>query len=323
MSALVIITLIILPPGTPVEFLSLLGNFTVQTPEGCPNTPTIVAPSHPAMAGLTDAGLSNWDLCSMQESFTSFPSTFTVLVTETGRPYIIAKTVIAGPSAVWYFNRENPTGYDTSISLTSSGDPSTTWTVTAGVDKVNLSTNTGSETVVTSTGTAFSSAVGDIRITATVGGAISDAFAITSRTPDRLAAGSIVHQCDPDYGYSDSLNYTIQDQLLTALPSDVPLNERWSTAVANDFTGTNWRRGPQGSITSTAAAFFDFIQGELLTLPPVPIPVCVGDATAVQHWGQEWRIGSLSIGAGRRVQIDTFQKFRNHAEHQPIVSPAP
>ncbi len=230
---------------------------------------------------------------------------------------------ITGPDTVWYFGGANPAGYQTSITLRSDGGPSTTWTVTAGANKVNLSTTTGSQTTVTSTGTAFSSSLGDIKITATAAVASSAPFAITSRTPNRLLAGQTVHQCDPTFGYIDFLNYTIQDNLLTSLPADVPLNERWSTGVVNDYNGTNWRRGAEGTFTATGSSFADMIGGEALSLPPVPVPACVGDATAVQHWGQEWRIGSLTIGVGRRVQIDKLQKFVNHGEHQQIVTPAP
>jgi hypothetical protein len=55
----------------------------------------------------------------------------------------------------------------------------------------------------------------------------------------------------------------------------------------------------------------------------VPIPVCIGDSTQQQHWSQELRVGSLTAGAGVRVQTDTIVRFTNHAEHQNIVSPAP
>ena len=106
---------------------------------------------------------------------------------------------------------------------------------------------------------------------------------MTTRTPYRLVAGTVVPQCDSTYGYADFLNYTIQDNLLTSLPAGVPLNEHWSTEVANDYSGTNWRRGSEGSLTTSGSSFADMIQGEALDLPPIPVPVCTGDGTAVQH----------------------------------------
>ncbi len=82
-------------PGTLVDFLSAIGSFQVEGQGGCPNSVTIVQPSHPAMAGLTDAGLSNW-FCSTHEFFDSFPSSFVALADNVrpsdgaNVPYIIA-----------------------------------------------------------------------------------------------------------------------------------------------------------------------------------------------------------------------------------------
>jgi cell division septation protein DedD len=83
-------------PDTPVSFLSEVGDFEVVgqgTPplEGCPDDVTIVESSHPAMAGITEAGLSDWG-CSMHEAFTAFPSSYSVLATHTTSdlPYILA-----------------------------------------------------------------------------------------------------------------------------------------------------------------------------------------------------------------------------------------
>ena len=93
-------------PGTPVPLLQGIGTFKVEgqtgeswgpegTPEGegpgCPETVTIVQPSHPAMAGLTNAGLSNWH-CSIHEAFTEYPPGFAVLAQHdpSGKPYILA-----------------------------------------------------------------------------------------------------------------------------------------------------------------------------------------------------------------------------------------
>jgi uncharacterized repeat protein (TIGR01451 family) len=69
---------------------------------GCANNIHIVA-SHPALAGLTDADLSNWS-CSVHEYFDAYPSDFTPLAIDTdgpptyeatdgaqGTPYILAR----------------------------------------------------------------------------------------------------------------------------------------------------------------------------------------------------------------------------------------
>jgi cysteine-rich repeat protein len=68
-------------PGTPVPLLDFLGVFTV-TGVGCYNDAHIVA-THPALAGLTDADLSNWS-CSVHEAFDSFPAGFIPLAIAEG-----------------------------------------------------------------------------------------------------------------------------------------------------------------------------------------------------------------------------------------------
>ncbi|MBI4313101.1 MAG: choice-of-anchor L domain-containing protein, partial [Chloroflexi bacterium] len=90
-------------PGTPVPVLNAFspGGFTVMG-VGCYNNAHIVA-SHPALAGLTDATLSNWS-CSVHEAFDKWPLDFAVLAIAqdigssytasdgtVGTPYILAR----------------------------------------------------------------------------------------------------------------------------------------------------------------------------------------------------------------------------------------
>jgi hypothetical protein len=147
------------------------------------------------------------------------------------------------------------------------------------------------------------------------------AFSITTRTPHRLVAGSISTSCDATYGYQTDINYAIKDQLSADLPADVPVNEKWSTSVVNDYAGATWRRGPEGWANSLQALFLDQIQGEASGFNPTP--TCDGNSTPVQHWGQDWWIGSSQIGAGRRVQTNTLQKYLGRAAHTSITTPAP
>ena len=81
-------------PDTPVPLLSALGNFQVVGQGNCPNQVTILEPTHPAMSGLTNEGLSNW-FCSAHQFFTSYPPSFIPLAQamrdpETALPFIIA-----------------------------------------------------------------------------------------------------------------------------------------------------------------------------------------------------------------------------------------
>lgn len=68
-------------PNTPVPLLDPFGSFTM-TGVGCYNDAHIVA-THPALAGLTDAILSNWS-CSVHEAFDGWPSTFLPLAIARG-----------------------------------------------------------------------------------------------------------------------------------------------------------------------------------------------------------------------------------------------
>jgi hypothetical protein len=90
-------------PMTPVPLLAGFGTFTA-TGVGCYNDAHIVA-THPALAGLTDATLSNWS-CSVHEAFDSWPVSFEVLAIargigtsytatdgSVGTPYILARGV--------------------------------------------------------------------------------------------------------------------------------------------------------------------------------------------------------------------------------------
>jgi len=58
---------------------------------------------------------------------------------------------ITGPSVVWWFNGVSPAGYATQITLSTSGDASSTWTVLSGASSVSLSGTTGTSITVTVT----------------------------------------------------------------------------------------------------------------------------------------------------------------------------
>jgi len=115
----------------------------------------------------------------------------------------------------------------------------------------------------------------------------------------------------------------VKDQLNALLPAGVPGNENFTTGIANDYNGTNWRRGDPNGLNLPGSSFADTIGGENLQLPPIPVPTCDGNNTAIEHWSQEFRIGSVATGFGRRIQTDTLQKYKGHAAHTGITSPAP
>ncbi len=120
-------------PLTPVpafNSLSSAGDFTVTGVPGCFNAAHIVA-AHPALAGLTDAVLSNWG-CSVHEAFDGWPSDFQVLAIaltgtaytagdgSVGTPYILARGEGLVPigSALTPTTAENPVGTPHTVTMT-------------------------------------------------------------------------------------------------------------------------------------------------------------------------------------------------------------
>jgi len=234
------------------------------------------------------------------------------------------KPSISGPTTVWWFNGQTPTGYSTQITLSANcSATSWTWAVTSGSSKVTLGTNGSCSITVQSA--APSSSQNDVSITVTVGGVTSDPYHITVRAPYDLQQGTVTHQTDSTFAYQTFINYTIRDQFTTQLPSGVAVNEQWTTGVVTDFTGMDWRRGDPGGLgAQSTAAFSDHIQGETSDKTPTPTgPLTPLGSTRVYHWGQDWYVGSATPGSGRRVQSDTLQKYRDHAAHESITSPNP
>jgi hypothetical protein len=193
--------------------------------------------------------------------------------------------------------------------------------VVAGADKVTLSPSGNTATITSRNASAFR----EVGIQVTVNGVPSNIFRITVRAPHRLVLNqNFVHMADATWGYETHIHYRIEDQFTDLLPSSVDINEQWTTGVVADSPGMDWRRGSEGAAVVSPADWFDRIQGETSTHTPTPrnpcSPLC---NTAVYHWGGQWFVGSSTIGSGRRVQTNTWQKFTDHAEHTNRVSPAP
>lgn len=134
---------------TPVSVLDPFGSFTVQG-VGCFNDAHIVA-THPALAGITDATLSDWS-CSVHEAFDGWPSTFEVLaIAENvgdsytapdgtkGTPYILARGEgldVISDIALEPENATNPVGtsHTLTATVTEGGSPLSGITVTFTVE---------------------------------------------------------------------------------------------------------------------------------------------------------------------------------------------
>jgi hypothetical protein len=176
-------------------------------------------------------------------------------------------------------------------------------------------------------GTALSLAPGDVKVKVTVGGATSPEYPITVRGPKTLIPGQPEDLPNSTYGYLSTIPYTIRDNLNANMPSALGVNENWTTIVYEDLPGNNWVREAPNGVTAYNSAFVDQIGGMLISYPaiPTPSPPC-GPPRCTQkidHWGQEFRVGSTNPGAGARVQTKALQSYIDHGRHEGIVSPAP
>ena len=240
---------------------------------------------------------------------------------------------ISGPNTLWWFNGlgAGVSGYTTQITLTaSSGGTGTSyqWAITAGSDKVSLSTSTSATVQVTSIGK--SSNANDVSITVTIGSITSDPFKLTVRAPYTFGTDpnhpTPIYSQDPTYVWDMFIPYLILDNLLTPMPSPVSFNENWTTAVVPDYPNENWPNGAAScatTSTSEPASMGDHINGVTPNHIPTPVYNTQWNGVAVDHIGQEWRVGTCQIGYGPRVQTDTLQDYTDHAAHNNIVSPAP
>jgi hypothetical protein len=241
------------------------------------------------------------------------------------------KPTISGPNTLWWFNGlgAGVSGYANQITLTAnSGGTGTSyqWAITAGSDKVSLSTSASATVQVTSIGQ--SAQANDVSITVTVGGMTSNPFNLTVRAPYTLGADPdhltpVYGQNPPTEIWSTDIYYRVLDNLLAPLPTPLSLNESWTTGIVPDYTNENWPRpDPNCDSINSAAVFHDHIspaQGYY----PTPVFNQQQNGPAVQEWGQDLRVGTCNLGSGPRVQKDTLVRYIDHGAHTAIVSPAP
>jgi hypothetical protein len=241
----------------------------------------------------------------------------------------VIPTISGATHDVWWFNGSTPAGYTTQLTLTCDQTATSySWQVTDGFNLVfSISNNTGPIAVSTNQVTLYSvgesSTRNDTKIRVTVNGETSQPYQVTVHAPNNLLAGAINHTTDPTYVYLSTISYTVQDVFNVQLPSDVPVNEQWSTGVSSDVA-MNWRRIDPTGYAAPSAQFADLIRGEVPQATPTPLqPQTPLSTTKVCHWGQEWWVGDATPGVGRRVQTNTLQKYLDHAAHLQIVTPAP
>jgi hypothetical protein len=239
---------------------------------------------------------------------------------------------ISGAQDIWWFNGFSPSGYATSITLTSSAGAQTSWSIIEGSDKAILSASQGAQITLSST-QHISNTRNDISIHAT-DGTSSATVVITSRSPFKLKPGGRLTRCGPaftPYVYQALVAYSIVDQIDngTPLPQPVDINESWITDVIVDYHDDvpgeqplSWKKSgfTEGAFRSPDSTFADKIEGDLPD--SFPHPICDSSSIKdIMHWGQAWQVGTDLIGAGQRVQTDVIQKRLGTALHTVIQSP--
>jgi hypothetical protein len=237
-----------------------------------------------------------------------------------------AGPTISGPRNVWWFNGERPSNYDTSITLTASpaGAGSYSWSVTAGSDKVVLSSFIDNTVLVTG---LAPSTFHEVSIKVTVDGVTSPAYTISVRAPHRLVLiRDFVHMANTNGLYYEThIHYRIEDQFTDVLPSSVGINEKFTTAAIDDFAGNDWNKTLNAGGTNVAPSdWYDRVTGpdNAPVNPPARAPCSPNLCnTKVYHWNGEWYVGSATSGSGRRVQTNTWERYTDHAEHTNRVSP--
>jgi uncharacterized repeat protein (TIGR01451 family) len=126
-------------PGTPVPLLDAFqpDGFTATDVTGCFDQAHIVA-DHPAIAGLTDAYLSNWG-CSVHSAFDKWPTNFLVLaIALHGTAYTAPDGSVGTPYILARGEGLNVISDITAATAPGASAPGTTRTVTATVIEDNV-----------------------------------------------------------------------------------------------------------------------------------------------------------------------------------------
>ena len=234
---------------------------------------------------------------------------------------------ISGTNTVWSFSGKNPSStYPISVTLTSSGGSSTSWSVSQPDSKVSLSSSTGSSINVTCTGSHFSSQNGDISITATANGQTSAPFTMTAKTPWKLTAippPQTFCNTSPQT-YSTELKYNLIDNLSVTMSTDVGWNESFGTQACENQS--NWC----DDAVTPGGGFTDPLTDVLAPPPlnfnpaPSPAPTCTGQplgTTRYRSIPQTMHVGDSGSG-GVQVQSDTLGYYGDHGQHDSIQSPS-
>jgi hypothetical protein len=244
--------------------------------------------------------------------------------TDTNAAIVTPQPTITGGKTVWYFKGQNPaaSAYPISVALSSSGGSSTTWSVSQADAKINLSTTSGATTTVTPTGSHFSASVGDIKVSASIGGGSPcGSFAMSAKMPWKL---SLVSRVTSAYGtvYLTTITYNLLDNLSSVMSSSMADNEVLGTYVS--LNGSNWASFPMSGgsgVTPVADKLAPNGSSSLTPKPKYDGNPGTG-TTPYMSAPQKIYVGSSTSGSGVLVQTNTQTFYLDNGNHTSIVSPA-
>jgi len=242
----------------------------------------------------------------------------------TGDASVTPQPTITGGKTVWYFKGQNPaaSAYPISVALSSSGGSSTTWSVSQADAKVNLSTTSGATTTVTPTGSHFSASVGDIKVSASIGGGSPcGSFAMSAKMPWKL---SLVSRVTSAYGtvYLTTITYNLLDNLSSVMSSSMADNEVVGTFVS--LNGSNWASFPMSTGSGVTPVTDKLSPNGSSSLTPKPkYDGNPGTGTTpYMSAPQKLYVGSSTSGSGVLVQTDTLTYYIDNGNHTGKSSPA-
>jgi len=262
--------------------------------------------------------------------------------TESIVPIFQLQCTVAPDGEMWWFNGATPPGWPTEARLTASGPTSGDfiWTVTSGTACVQFENgqdayvgHDDNSVVVEATGP--SAAESDVTIKFRyVHGQIAedvDEYKLTVRMPagqGQYAPPDYDPSPKRPYGYLTRIHYYMVDNLGDAVgdeQTELPGNEEWTTPQVDVWQPQlGWDRpeDPPGSGGFIATGMYpptyeDWIHvGTYGGMDPMPYyspPGQLGNEL-VDHWGQKWNWGTLTIGQGAPTQDKTLYRYRDHGD---------
>ncbi len=238
---------------------------------------------------------------------------------------IVTVFLITEDYILWYFDGEDPTNYHIEVTWTAEGATIGTfkWEVIAGTTKVNLENDTDIITLTDDNQVGIKSteaSVSDNDVTIRFSYyniATADCY-MEVYAPASLEYIGTNHW-DWGIGFLSEVYYRINDQFDWTLPDAVEHNEDWASPDTHDWLGPpveNWPVPNADGWTVDPTGWADNIGVSIPGLDPtVQNNQAPLGSEEVDHWNQEWYIGSNTVGDGTYVHINGFQRWRDHGDH--------